>query len=98
MLINISQVQQRTTQSGLTYKACLANGNPVSVWPDYPMYNNVVEGAQVQGTIIQKGKYSNLIADQGQGGAPTQVYQPQTGYNPRPNRSNQITQAMEKKK
>ena len=52
------------TSTGKTYiKAELTDKTLISVWPDYSQYEQVEAGAEVEGIIIIKGKYKNLIDD-----------------------------------
>ncbi len=61
MKFTITQVEEKESQTGKTYKIAVANGKQVSVWPDFSQYDQVVEDGEVEGEIRVKGKYSNLV-------------------------------------
>ena len=66
MQYKINTVEETTTSTGKTYKRAniadeFGKNHDVSVWPDYPAYEAVEEGSMVEGMILTKGKYKNLV-------------------------------------
>jgi len=63
----LSSVEIKTSQSGKTYKTCLAVNQEnqgaltASIWPDSEIYPLAVDGAEVEAELATKGKYHNLV-------------------------------------
>jgi len=66
MKCKIETAEKFETSTGKEYKRVvlideLGKTNEVSVWPDFPSYEEVQAGNMVEGTILIKGKYKNLV-------------------------------------
>lgn len=60
MQYTLTEVKSLTSKAGKPFKKALANGEDVSIWPDYSHYNEAVEGATLEAIIQTNGNYKNL--------------------------------------
>jgi len=62
MKYKVLSSEEVQTATGKMYKKAELEGvGQVSVWPDFVGYESVATGAEVEGEILIKGKYKNLV-------------------------------------
>jgi len=67
MKYQIQVVEEVEAKTGKAYKRATITDeqgitSEVSVWPDFPEYDKVIEGSEVSGQIRVKGQYKNLVS------------------------------------
>jgi len=61
MQFYIEKSEEKTSPTGKKYKRIITNGQEMSVWEDFVSYDDVQEGATIEGDVRRSGKFLNLV-------------------------------------